>query len=68
MTGNARAPERRKLPVSLRESPKLNIESYFWGLDGKTKPRIWNKIVRNTIFLFMVKTNDQRYEKKNFKN
>lgn len=59
MTGNARAPERRKFPVSLRESPKLNIDSYFWRLDDKTKPKIWNKIMSKKIFLFMVKVNDQ---------
>ena len=58
MTGNARAPERRKLPVSLRESPKLKIDSYFWGLDDKTKPKISNEIKRKIFFLFMVKTNN----------
>lgn len=28
MTGKARAPERRKFPVSARESPKLKMDSY----------------------------------------
>lgn len=28
MTGNRRAPERRKFPVSARESPKLKMDSY----------------------------------------
>lgn len=32
MTGNARAPESRKFPVSASESPKLKIELYLKGL------------------------------------
>ena len=56
MTGNARAPETRKLPVSLRESPKLKIASY--GLAGlgieTTFPRKQNlKMIRSTK-IFMV--------------
>lgn len=32
MTGKPRAPEANKLPVSLRESPKLKIASYGLSL------------------------------------
>lgn len=44
MTGNLRAPERRRFPVSARESPKLKIESYFGGglhktVNGKKKTK-----------------------------
>ena len=33
MTGKARAPERRKFPVSARESPKLKMDSYRLSRD-----------------------------------
>ena len=33
MTGKARAPERRKFPVSARESPKLKMDSYGLSRD-----------------------------------
>lgn len=42
MTGNASAPERRKFPVSLRESPKLKIASYL-GETDEDAPRAMKK-------------------------
>lgn len=58
MTGKARAPERRKFPVSARESPKLKIESYFRGaaeiLQNKKQARkrsglIVNEVIENIV-------------------
>ena len=51
------APERRKLPVSLRESPKLKIDSYRWGLDS-TVPKVKNKMDRRGKS-FMIKAMDE---------
>ena len=63
MTGKVRAPERRKFPVSARESPKLKIDSYFRGvaetLQNKRQARkrsglivyeVIEKIAENVLF------------------
>lgn len=58
MTGNASAPERRKFPVSLRESPKLKIASYLGETDedapkaARKKKKKTKKL--NTIFIVLL--------------
>jgi len=48
MTGNNKAPEARKLPVSLKESPKLKIALYGPGL-GLETTFSWKPNVKDVI-------------------
>jgi len=57
MTGYDKAPEARKLPVSLKESPKLKIALYGPVLGLETtfswKPKV-KEVMTNKIWIFIV--------------
>lgn len=62
MTGYEMAPEARKLPVSLKESPKLKIASNGWGLGCETtlsrETSTNTEVIVNSIKTFIVFKNE----------
>lgn len=56
MTGNLRAPERRRFPVSARESPKLKMASYVGGGVDRTLTEKVSRKKRMNLFIVIVRS------------
>lgn len=58
MEGKVTAPERRKLPVSVRESPKLKMEVKFCGVELEKGKK--EMIKKDRSVSFMVEKKEMR--------